>query len=80
MVPGAGVEPARPKPRDFLTHYSFRCCLYLKDICGLDFPFTLSHKRHHDLGRSRQVSTLSMAPGDMKLRKYSVTQFTRAKA
>ncbi len=60
MVPGAGVEPARPKPRDFLTIDSFRCCLYLEDICGLDFPFTLSHKRHHDLGRSRQVSTLSL--------------------
>ncbi len=65
MVPGAGVEPARPKPRDFLTIDSFRCCIYSKRICGLDFPFTLSHKKHHDLGRSRQVSTLS-----------SVTQLT----
>src|SRR5690348_14952560 len=26
VLPGAGLEPARVAPRDFLTNYSFRCC------------------------------------------------------
>ena len=37
-------------------------------------------KDRYDVGRSRQVSTLSLAPRGMKLRKYSVTQFNHAKA
>jgi hypothetical protein len=53
-------------PRDFLTHYSFRCCgsaggeprpTTLR-IWGLDFTFALSHTER-ELGRGRQVSTLS---------------------
>ena len=45
---------------------------------GLSLYHIAEHRR--DVGRSRQVSTLSLAPGGMKLRKHSVTQFTRVKA
>jgi len=30
-------------PRDFRTHYSFRCCARWR-IWGLDFTFTLPHE------------------------------------
>ena len=49
-------------PRDFLTHYSFRCCACpLRRIWSLDFIFALSAPGRcgDDLGRGRQVSTLS---------------------
>jgi hypothetical protein len=29
-------------PRDFLTHYSFRCCMRCTCIWSLDFTFALS--------------------------------------
>ena len=45
-------------PRDFLTRYSFHCC-DVHHICGLDFLFAMSVPS--DLGRSRQVSTLSLS-------------------
>ena len=45
-------------PRDFLTRYSFRCPD--RRVWGLDFLFALSRTaRYGDLGRGRQVSTLS---------------------
>jgi len=55
MVRAAGLEPARPKPRDFLTNYDFRRRHI--DVCGLDFLFTLALA----LGARRQVSTPSLS-------------------
>ena len=53
-------------PRDFLTSYNFRCCtghIAEPGICGLDFLFTVSaDSLGCELGRSRQVSTLSRQP------------------
>ena len=47
-------------PRDFRTHYSFRCCAQSEHIWGLDFTFAVSStERGRELGRGRQVSTLS---------------------
>ena len=57
MVPRAGIEPARPLRRGiFLPTTAFAAAI--KDICGLDFLFTMLRKSHR-LGGCRQVSTRS---------------------
>jgi hypothetical protein len=62
MVPGAGLEPARPKPRDFHTNYSFRCCANsLKTHLWSGLSLYRIAEQHYEVGRSRQVSTLSLA-------------------
>ena len=50
-VSGAGLEPAQPKPQDFLTTIVFTTLT----VCGLDYTFTISF----DLGVPRLVSTRS---------------------
>jgi len=51
MVPGAGLEPAHPKARDFLTTMAFATL----SVCGLDYTFTVAFA----LGARRLVSTPS---------------------
>jgi len=61
MVPGAGVEPARIiHPRDFLTRYSFHCRIPTFVVWTFSLPY---YAISHNLGRSRQVSTLFLDKG-----------------
>lgn len=63
MVPGAGLEPARPiGQRILLTLYSFRCLAACAAIWGLDYLFALYRLISEYVGRGRLVSTLSPSP------------------
>jgi hypothetical protein len=53
MVRTAGLEPAWPKPRDFLTSYGFH--RRPSGVCGLDYTFTIAIAS----GAARLVSTPS---------------------
>ena len=64
-VSGAGLEPAQPKPQDFLTTIVFTTLT----VCGLDYTFTISL----DLGVPRLVSTRSLSGF---ARYYHFTGFT----
>ena len=74
MVPGAGIEPARYFYRGIFLPTTALTATHLR-ICGLDFIFAISSV--NDLGRSRQVSTLSQGQ-EMKLRKYTEPELRKA--
>lgn len=68
---GRGRTGTVSPPRDFLTHYNFRCSAVIWHIWGLDFLFTLFF--HKNVGRSRQVSTLSLSNEAIQIHGRTVT-------
>ena len=46
MVPGAGIEPARPLSRGIFLPATAFAAIPTGYLCGLDFLFTLSQSMH----------------------------------
>jgi hypothetical protein len=87
MVPGAGIEPARPLSRGiflpatiFIADYCEYILWNIHSSTFVVWTFSLPYHAKHDLGRSRQVSTLSKTRYyfSMKLRKYTKEQLAKA--